>query len=80
MTLKPPTENSKGIRLGSFVLIRDVIDEELEQVFSGKQSAQAALDSPSSAATACCASSSGRIRIGEQRNQPFGLDARSHDD
>jgi sn-glycerol 3-phosphate transport system substrate-binding protein len=44
MTLKPPTENSKGIRLGSFVLIRDVIDEELEQVFSGERSAQAALD------------------------------------
>jgi sn-glycerol 3-phosphate transport system substrate-binding protein len=44
LTLKPPTENSKGIRLGSFVLIRGVIDEELEQVFSGKQSAQAALD------------------------------------
>ena len=44
MTLKPPTDNSKGIRLGSFVLIRDVIDEELEQVFSGKRSAQAALD------------------------------------
>src|SRR5437763_1756799 len=32
LTLKPPTENSKGIRLGSFVLIRGVIDEELEQV------------------------------------------------
>ena len=44
MTLKPPTENSKGIRLGSFVLIRDVIDDELEQAFSGKKSAQAALD------------------------------------
>jgi sn-glycerol 3-phosphate transport system substrate-binding protein len=44
MTLKPPTDNSKGIRLGSFVLIRDVIDEELEQAFSGKRSAQTALD------------------------------------
>lgn len=44
MTLKPPTEHSKGIRLGSFVLIRDVIDEELEQAFGGKKSAQAALD------------------------------------
>uniref|UniRef100_UPI00352E70C7 sn-glycerol-3-phosphate ABC transporter substrate-binding protein UgpB n=1 Tax=Bradyrhizobium sp. KBS0725 TaxID=2578113 RepID=UPI00352E70C7 len=44
MTLKAPTDNSKGIRLGSFVLIRDVIDEELEQAFSGKRSAQAALD------------------------------------
>jgi sn-glycerol 3-phosphate transport system substrate-binding protein len=45
ITLNPPTENSRGIRLGSFVLIRDVIDDELEQAFSGKKSAQAALDS-----------------------------------
>jgi sn-glycerol 3-phosphate transport system substrate-binding protein len=45
ITLKPPTENSKGLRLGSFVLIRDVIDDELEQAFSGKKSAQAAMDS-----------------------------------
>ncbi len=45
ITLKPPTVNSKGVRLGSFVLIRDVIDDELEQAFSGKKSAQAALDS-----------------------------------
>lgn len=45
ITLKPPTENSRGVRLGSFVLIRDVIDEELEQAFSGKKSAQGALDS-----------------------------------
>lgn len=44
VTLKPPTDNSKGIRLGSFVLVRDVIEEELEQVFSGKRSAQAAMD------------------------------------
>jgi sn-glycerol 3-phosphate transport system substrate-binding protein len=44
ITLKMPTENSKGLRLGSFVLIRDVIDDELEQAFSGKKSAQAALD------------------------------------
>jgi sn-glycerol 3-phosphate transport system substrate-binding protein len=45
MTLKPPTENSKGLRLGSFVLIRDVIEDELEHAFSGKKSAQGALDS-----------------------------------
>jgi sn-glycerol 3-phosphate transport system substrate-binding protein len=45
ITLKAPTENSRGVRLGSFVLIRDVIDDELEQAFSGKKSAQAALDS-----------------------------------
>jgi sn-glycerol 3-phosphate transport system substrate-binding protein len=45
ITMKPQTENSRGVRLGSFVLIRDVIDDELEQAFSGKKSAQAALDS-----------------------------------
>jgi sn-glycerol 3-phosphate transport system substrate-binding protein len=45
ITLHPPTENSRGLRLGSFVLIRDVIDDELEQAFAGKKSAQAALDS-----------------------------------
>jgi sn-glycerol 3-phosphate transport system substrate-binding protein len=45
ITLKPPTENSRGLRLGSFVLIRDVIDDELEQAFSGKKPAQSALDS-----------------------------------
>ncbi|HET7123982.1 MAG TPA: sn-glycerol-3-phosphate ABC transporter substrate-binding protein UgpB [Bradyrhizobium sp.] len=45
VTLKPPTENSRGVRLGSFVLIRTVIDEELEQAFAGKKSAQQALDS-----------------------------------
>jgi len=44
LTLKPPTVNSKGVRLGSFVLIRDAIEDELEQVFSGKKTAQAALD------------------------------------
>lgn len=47
ITQKPPTENSRGLRLGSFVLIRDVIDDELEQAFSGKKSAQAALQSAS---------------------------------
>jgi sn-glycerol 3-phosphate transport system substrate-binding protein len=45
ITLKPPTENSKGLRLGSFVLIRDAIEDEMEQAFAGKKSAQEALDS-----------------------------------
>jgi sn-glycerol 3-phosphate transport system substrate-binding protein len=45
ITLKPPTDNSRGGRLGSFALIRVVIDDELEQAFAGKKSAQEALDS-----------------------------------
>lgn len=45
MTAKEPTANSKGLRLGSFDQIRGIIDEELEAVWSGDKSAQAALDS-----------------------------------
>jgi sn-glycerol 3-phosphate transport system substrate-binding protein len=44
MTSKPPTENSRGLRLGNLVQIRDVIAEELEGAFAGKESAQEALD------------------------------------
>ncbi|MEM8650999.1 MAG: sn-glycerol-3-phosphate ABC transporter substrate-binding protein UgpB [Pseudomonadota bacterium] len=45
MTAKEPTPNSKGLRLGSFDQIRGIIDEELEAVWSGDKTAQAALDS-----------------------------------
>ena len=45
MTANEPTENSSGIRLGSFDQIRTIIDEELEAVWAGDKSAQEALDS-----------------------------------
>ncbi|MDJ0952023.1 MAG: sn-glycerol-3-phosphate ABC transporter substrate-binding protein UgpB [Alphaproteobacteria bacterium] len=45
MTLNPPTENSRGLRFGNFVQIRDIINEELEAVWGGSKSAQQALDS-----------------------------------
>jgi len=45
MTGQAPTENSKGLRLGSFDQIRGFIDEELEGVWSGNKTAQEALDS-----------------------------------
>ena len=38
------TAKSRGIRLGSFVQIRTIIDEELETVWSGKKTAKDALD------------------------------------
>ena len=41
---KPPTPNSKGLRFGNFVQGREVIEEEMESVFSGKKDAKAALD------------------------------------
>ena len=43
MTSKEPTGNSKGLRLGYFDQIRGVIDEELEAVWAGDKSAEAAL-------------------------------------
>jgi len=45
MTAKTPTANSKGLRLGSFDQIRGIIDEELEAVWAGDKTAQAAMDS-----------------------------------
>ncbi|MCG8634314.1 MAG: sn-glycerol-3-phosphate ABC transporter substrate-binding protein UgpB [Desulfobacterales bacterium] len=39
-----PTTISRGLRLGYFVQIRNIINEELEQVWNGKKSPQAALD------------------------------------
>ncbi len=45
MTAKEPTANSKGLRLGSFDQIRGIIDEELEAIWSGDKTAQAAMDS-----------------------------------
>jgi sn-glycerol 3-phosphate transport system substrate-binding protein len=44
MTAKPPTDNSRGLRLGNLVQIRDVVAEDLEAIFAGKRPAQAGLD------------------------------------
>lgn len=44
ITLNPPTPNSLGLRLGSFVLIREIVESELEQAFSGSKSAHGALE------------------------------------
>ncbi len=44
MSSKPPTPNSKGLRLGNFVQIRDVINEELEAIWAGSKTAQQGLD------------------------------------
>ncbi len=44
LTRKPPTENSRGLRLGNLVQIRDIIAEDLEAIFAGKEDAQAGLD------------------------------------
>jgi sn-glycerol 3-phosphate transport system substrate-binding protein len=43
--IRKTTDKSRGIRLGNFVQIRTIVDEELEQVWGGKKSAKDALDS-----------------------------------
>jgi sn-glycerol 3-phosphate transport system substrate-binding protein len=44
LNYKEPTDNSKGLRFGNFVQIRDIWSEELEAAFAGKESAKEALD------------------------------------
>ncbi|KQP17966.1 sn-glycerol-3-phosphate ABC transporter substrate-binding protein UgpB [Pseudorhodoferax sp. Leaf267] len=42
--IRKTTDKSRGIRLGNFLQIRTIVDEEAEQIWSGKQSAKQALD------------------------------------
>ncbi|MFN7726405.1 MAG: sn-glycerol-3-phosphate ABC transporter substrate-binding protein UgpB [Rubrivivax sp.] len=42
--IRKVTDKSRGIRLGNFVQIRTVIDEEMEQVWAGKKTAKEGLD------------------------------------
>jgi sn-glycerol 3-phosphate transport system substrate-binding protein len=44
LTNKEPTENSRGLRLGNMVQLRDVWAEEIEQALAAKKTAQQALD------------------------------------
>lgn len=44
ITLNTPTPNSKGLRFGNYVQIRDIIDEEFQRLLSGETDAQGALD------------------------------------
>ncbi|MCZ2407737.1 MAG: sn-glycerol-3-phosphate ABC transporter substrate-binding protein UgpB [Burkholderiales bacterium] len=42
--IRKTTDKSRGVRLGNFVQIRTIIDEEMEGVWSGKKSAKEAID------------------------------------
>ncbi|WP_027256188.1 sn-glycerol-3-phosphate ABC transporter substrate-binding protein UgpB [Leisingera aquimarina] len=44
LSLNTPTANSRGLRYGNFVQVRDVINEELEALWGGEKTAQDALD------------------------------------
>ena len=42
--IRKVTDKSRGIRLGNYVQVRAIEDEELEQVWNGKKTAKEALD------------------------------------
>lgn len=44
LSLNTPTPNSKGIRFGNFVQVRDVINEEMEALWAGEKTAKQAMD------------------------------------
>ena len=44
LSLNKPTPNSRGLRFGNFVQVRDVINEEMEALWAGDKSASEALN------------------------------------
>ncbi len=44
LSLNTPTPNSRGLRFGNFVQVRDVINEEMEALWAGDKTAKEALD------------------------------------
>lgn len=44
LSLNTPTPNSKGLRFGSFVQIRDILNEEMEAIWNGSKSADEAVE------------------------------------
>ncbi len=48
LSLNTPTPNSRGLRFGNFVQIRDILNEEMEAIWSGKKTAAEGLDDAAS--------------------------------
>ncbi len=44
LSLNEPTPNSRGLRFGNFVQIRDIINEEMEALWAGDKTAREAMD------------------------------------
>ncbi len=44
LNLNQPTPNSRGLRFGNFVQIRDIINEEMEAIWNGSKSSSNAMD------------------------------------
>jgi sn-glycerol 3-phosphate transport system substrate-binding protein len=48
LSLNTPTPNSRGLRFGNFVQIRDILNEEMEAIWGGKKTAAQGLDDAAS--------------------------------
>ena len=44
LSLNQPTANSRGLRYGNFVQVRDIINEEMEAIWAGDKDAASALN------------------------------------
>jgi sn-glycerol 3-phosphate transport system substrate-binding protein len=44
LSLNTPTKNSRGLRFGNFVQIRDIINAEMEKIWNGSKTAEVAMD------------------------------------
>ena len=63
LTRTEPTENSRGLRLGNMIEVRNIIQEEMEKALQGQQTAKQALDSAVQRGNAV-------LRSFERANQP----------
>jgi sn-glycerol 3-phosphate transport system substrate-binding protein len=48
LSLNQPTANSRGVRFGNFVQVRDIINEEMEAIWNGSKTAAQGLDDAAS--------------------------------
>jgi sn-glycerol 3-phosphate transport system substrate-binding protein len=48
LSLNQPTANSRGVRFGNFVQVRDIINEEMEAIWNGSKTASQGLDDAAS--------------------------------
>jgi sn-glycerol 3-phosphate transport system substrate-binding protein len=44
LSLNTPTPNSRGLRFGNYVQVRDIINEEMEAIWNGSKSSAQAMD------------------------------------
>lgn len=48
LSLNQPTANSRGVRFGNFVQVRDIINEEMEAIWNGSKTAAQGMDAAAS--------------------------------